>query len=132
MKNILLTVALSLLLLGCSLTAQKYDNNEYKMLVHFVVSIEEVKAQCSEDGSFVRSSLPALRFNARMIEKYSEYTPDNPEVQLVSKILRDDIDQLIAFYDKNKHNKTYCRIKTDLILRKAERILEAVGKKKRD
>lgn len=133
MNKILLAfcIAVATSLSGCALT-QVYDNNQFEMLVRFSVATSELKAQCDkESGDSVKAMLPELRRQAHVIRLYTEYTPRDSETLVVAKILENDIKELQAHYDTKPHNKFYCNQKAKLINLKAQRILEAVGKKRR-
>ena len=80
MKNLLLTITITLFLAGCSIFPQKFDNNEMEMFADFAAQTEELKFQCkSDDGIQVEDMLPKLRVLARKIELYSRFTPNNKE-----------------------------------------------------
>lgn len=132
MNKILLTLLLTFTLSACALYPQKFDNNEYSMLVNFVVATEQLRENCKGDGEVVKGLLPGLQRNSRALELYTQYTPRNEEVFNVARILRGDVQEFAAHYKRKGHNKAYCEIKTDLMLKKAKRILEAAGKKPRN
>ena len=130
MKKLLLIASFAVILAGCGAIPQKFDNNEYEMLVRFAVTVEELNEQC-DDANAIRMALPLIRKESRIIELYAENTPRNNEVHQVAKILAADIKQLTVHYGLKLHNKTYCKRKTDFIVKKAKTMLKAIPKKKR-
>lgn len=123
---------LTLMLSACSLFPQKYDNHEYSMLVNFVVSVEQLRENCKGDGEIVKGLLPQLQRDARALELYTQYTPRNEEVFNVARILNGDVQELSKRYAQKGHNKAYCEVKADFMIKKATRVLEAVGQKSRN
>ena len=101
------------------------------MLASFVVDVEYLKESCKTDADNVRFWLRHVEQDIRKLEVYSRYIPKNKEVHNVVKILRQDVDEFKKRYDTRGHSKFYCETKSDLIHRKAMRILEATGKKPR-
>lgn len=131
MNKLLLPIIVTFLLSACSAFPQKFDNKEYSMLVNFVVSTEQLRKNCQGDGEVVKGLLPGLQRDARVIELYTQHIPRNEEVHNVAKILKGDVDEFVKRYNNKPHSKAYCEVKSDLIVKKAERILEAVSKKPR-
>jgi len=130
--KILLTAVLTLTLMGCGSTPQRYDNNEHEMLTRLAVGAEELNILCAGDSvPAIKYAIQELDAEAKVIALYSKYTPKNAEVHTVAKILANDLVELKIYYNTKLHNVVYCQAKTNLIYKKADRILQVIPTKKR-
>lgn len=130
MKKILISMTVALFLMGCQLFPQVYDNNEYELLARLETSVRLIQDDC-KDADKVIEQLPTLIADAELLHTYTFYIPRNTEVYEMVNILRDDVREFEAQYEKGKGNQLYCKLKTKAFLLKVRRSLEAVAKKKR-
>lgn len=130
MRTAIAAIALSILVAGCGLIPQKYDNNEYELLARLETNASIINERC-DDTAFVESRLPDLEFDARLLNSYTLYIPRNTDVYQISNILRDDVNEFKAQYEKGEATPSYCKIKTKLFLKKVRDTLEAVAQKPR-
>lgn len=110
---------------------QRFDNNEYELLSHIETKVRLVQDVCSEDAR-VKSALRPLVYDVELLYTYALYTPNNPEVFEVAKILRDDVKEMQGRYERGDASATYCNLKTRAMRIKTSAILNAVGKKPRE
>jgi len=127
-----MSAVLAVFLVGCGALPQKYDNNEYEMLVRFAVKTEMLKESC-DNPEQVQLLLSDLTYESRVIDLYAEHTPANAEVATVTKILADDIKQFKAALARTKtgHSRIYCKRKADIIYKKVDEVIKTVPKKLR-
>jgi len=123
-------IALTLGLVGCSLLPPEYDNNEYELLARLETTVLMINENC-EDTAFVVERIPGLEYDARVLHTYTFYIPQNTDVYGIAEILKDDVLQFKAQYDKGEGNKVYCDLKTKLFLQKVRAAMEAVAQKPR-
>lgn len=109
---------------------QAYDNNEYELLARLETTVRLIHDDC-DDVEKVTAKLPALIHDAELLHTYTFYIPRNTEVYKMANILRDDVREFEAQYNKSEATPLYCRLKTRAFLIKVRRSLEAVGQKKR-
>lgn len=131
-------IALSLILMlsGCGLLVNTYDNNEYQLLVDFTIATEEAMVEClseeeNESKEDLHKLLKVMEIKIRRLELYTRYTPKNTDVHEVAKILSKDVDQIRMFYKHNKHNDLYCARKTSMMVDKADAMLKIIPTKKK-
>jgi len=109
---------------------QSYDNNEYEILARLETSVVLINENCG-NNDVVRSYIPELEYNARLLHTYTFYTPRNTEVYGIADILKGDVLEFKAQYEKDAATKTYCTLKSQLFLKKVRTALEAVAQKAR-
>ena len=130
--KILIMASLTLFLSACSLFPQKYDNNEYLMLVRFAVITKSLETQCRKGiPTRIPSLVNSLHMQAQVLDIYTKNIPNNKEVAEVAQILHKDVEQLIASLKKSGFSFRYCELKAKLLEKKTMRIIEAAGKKTR-
>lgn len=129
MKKKILSIALVIGLTGCAMP-QVYDNNEYGLLAGLETSVRLTQEDCG-DNEAIANAIPALVREAELLTTYTFYIPKNSDVYEMSKILRDDIREFEAQYEKGDGNPLYCKLKTKQFIIKARDVLETVGKKLR-
>lgn len=130
MKKLMISLTLVVFLAGCSVLPQVYDNNEYELLARLETTVRLMQDDCAE-RDIILGELPRLIHDAELLHTYTFYIPRNTDVYKMVNILRDDVREFEAQYEKNADNPLYCKLKTKAFLTKVRRSLEAVAKKKR-
>jgi len=126
----LIVIILSTVIAGCSLFPQPYDNNEYQNAVNVYVELEALRVSC--DTKIVApQDLQGVLITSRVFKTYTKFTPDNDAVNTVAETVHDDILEMISYYTHTPHNAKYCEIKTILMIKKMEAILEVIPQKTR-
>lgn len=128
--RLLLALSLAVLITGCSLLPQKYDNNEYELLTRLEATALIMNENCGDEER-IKQLIPRLDYDARVLHTYAFYTPRNTDVYGIVDILKTDVQEFKSQYDKGRGNKTYCTLKTSLFLQKVRDTLEVVGNKPR-
>lgn len=130
MKNAIILL-FAFLIVGCSsLLPQHYDPNEYELLARLETTVRLIQEDCSQPEK-VTNKLPVLIADAELLHTYTFYIPRNTEVYKMANILKDDVREFKAQYEKGKGNALYCKLKTKTFLIKVRRALTAVAKKQR-
>ncbi len=130
MKKLLLTITLAVGISGCSVMPQYYDNNEYELLARLETSVRLIQEDCAKPEEVVEQ-LPTLIHDAELLHTYTYYIPKNTEVFDMATILKDDVREFEAQYEKGAGNTLYCKLKTKAFLEKVRLSLDAVAKKQR-
>lgn len=120
-------VLIALLLSSCALTSQ-YDNNEYELLARLETSVRLVSEHCSTPER-VKTYIPDMIQDSELLTTYTFYIPKNTDVYQMSVILRDDIREFEAQYEKDAATTLYCKLKTKTFLTKVRTALDAVASK---
>lgn len=117
---------LSLLLSGCSLLPQQFDNNEF----HLLATIEtEARLMNCQSYKSVNYSIDILHYKTELLTTYTKYTPKNNELHEIAKILRDDINELKYQHDIGDSDVVYCSYKKHFLINKVQQALKTTGKK---
>lgn len=128
MKTLILSLALMITITGCSLPL--YDNNEYELLSRLETTVTLINENCS-DEEVVKSYLPTLEYDSRLLHTYSFYIPQNTNTYEMVDILKGDIVEFMNQYKKGEATPFYCKMKTQLFTNKVRIALDAVGNKLR-
>jgi hypothetical protein len=126
----LIIASLVLLLSGCSLLPQQYDNNEYELLARLETSAVLLNQKC-DDEQAIKRLIPTLEYDALLLHTYTFYTPRNVDVYQIVDVLKNDMLEFKKQYDNGNGSKTYCSLKTELFLKKVRTALEVVANKPR-
>ena len=69
-----------------------------------------------------------MAWDAELLTSYSFFLPRNSEIFEISKILADDVREMIDRYDDGEvPSVTYCKIKAKAFTTKARRALVSIG-----
>lgn len=125
--KILSTLAIVLVLSGCSLLPPNYDNNEYMQFAKLETHSRFLREECV-DPVLVRNRLDKMLWDSELLNSYSFFLPRNSEIFEISIILADDVREMMARYDDGEAPSiTYCKIKSKAFTTKARRALESIG-----
>lgn len=130
MKKLIVPLVLAFAMSGCAMMSQYYDNNEYELLARLETTVRLIQEDCAEP-ELVTNKLPTLIADAELLHTYTFYIPRNTEVYGMANILRDDVREFEAQYEKGEATPLYCKLKTTAFLAKVRRSLEAVANKER-
>ena len=125
MKSIIV-LYVCFLLIGCSLIPPKYDNNEYYILARLETHSRFLKDECLSPNK-VKNRLATMIFDAKLLNSYAFFLPRNSEVFEISKILEQDVTEMIARYKQQPPSSTYCKLKAAIFTKKARRALQSIG-----
>lgn len=128
--NRYIAITLPLVLTGCALLPQNYDNNEFGLLARIETNGRLVKESC-ESPAAVTPRLNAMVEDVELLTTYTFYTPNNSETYQSAILIKDDIYEFRNQYTSGKATPSYCKIKSQVIVIKTQRVLESVGQKPR-
>jgi hypothetical protein len=130
--KISLTILISAVLLtGCGILPQKYDNNEYEMWVRLYVQSQQLNKSCEVSTlADINNQLSQMYTETQVVKVYAMHTPNNAEVSKIADIIANDIVEMQEVY-KSEHNVVYCNRKTELLSSKIGEMVKVLPKKKR-
>jgi len=125
--KVLSLLAVVLIVSGCSLLPPNYDNNEYLQFARLETHSRFLREECV-DPILVRNRLDQMLWDAELLNSYSFFLPRNSDIFEISKILAEDVREMMARYDDGEAPSiTYCKIKSAAFTTKARRALESIG-----
>ena len=128
MKNLII-IFLFIFLIGCSLVAPKYDNNEYLLLTEIETNSRMLVSECANPGKVILR-LDKLVNTVETFFTYTFYIPNNDDTYEIAKVLRQNVYEIQNRYQQNPPpSKAYCGIKAKILVQTSQRALEAVGAK---
>jgi len=123
----LYTLTIVVLLAGCSWFAPEFDNVEYKELAELHTHAHYLQTECISGFDFdTQARLQQMKFKSATLLTYASYLRDNEEVIEFTKIIDNDINELITKANTGM-SETYCELKAKQLIIKLDRILEAIG-----
>ena len=99
----LYTLAIVVLLAGCSMLAPDFDNNEYGQFVRLETHAEYLQEECKTGEAMPR--LNAMKFYTNNLVSYTSNLNGNDELARVAEILYNDLQEML---NRNEMSKTYC------------------------
>ena len=125
--KVLSLLAVVLIVSGCSLLPPNYDNNEYLQFARLETHSRFLREECVYP-ILVRNRLDQMLWDAELLNSYSFFLPRNSDIFEISKILAEDVREMMARYDDGEAPSiTYCKIKSKAFTTKARRALESIG-----
>ena len=131
MKKLIVLWLVALLIAGCDIVPQFYDNNEYLILAEIETSSRLLHGECVDTNYNISQRVNTLYEKAEVFRTYTFYQPQNEVVAEQANIIADNIGELRQRYRRGEPSESYCQLKAEAITIASQRALMAIGNKPR-
>ncbi len=116
-------------LMSCSTLPPDYDNTEFDLMANIKTKLITLNENCDKEH-YITDNIDKLRKEVLIWRVYTETLPNHEQLNEISIILFNDIDDVIYNYGNGYGSTEYCNIKFELMREKMKRALIAYGKLK--